>query len=61
MPLISTLPLIISIYIYIYIYSHMRDDCLESMAASTCHMVALAQDKEKWRALVNAVMNLWVS
>jgi hypothetical protein len=26
-----------------------------------CGLVVLAQDRDKWRTFLNAVMNLWVS
>jgi hypothetical protein len=33
---------------------------LQEVGCGSLDWIELAQDKERWRALVNAVMNLWV-
>jgi hypothetical protein len=39
---------------------HIKMDLVE-MGSGGVDWIGLAQDRDKWRALVNAVMNLWVA
>ena len=47
------------IYIYIYIYIYIRMD-LQEVGCGYVDWIGLAQDRDRWRTLVSAVMNLRV-
>jgi hypothetical protein len=47
----------IYIYIYIYLFIYIQMDLLE-IGWGGVDWIDLAQDRDKWRALVNVVMNL---
>jgi len=60
------------IYIYIYIYTHSHtlicqlaevlfEMYLQKVGWGGMDWIDLSQDRSMWRALVNPVMNLWVS
>jgi hypothetical protein len=39
---------------------HISPDCLQELGWQGMDWIDLDSDRDRWRALVNAVMNLWV-